>query len=190
MFQWLFLVPVKGGRWHIIHQLAVCPPFTGTRNNHQVQEHESTMCTEAMPNSNMLNIWVFPKNRGTPKIIHFNRGFYEINPSILGYWILSAASRMQVVHLLKWAFQGSSVAGYLWCIGLLVGMLPRTSVAIGWRFVAKRSTCQWVHDNVAKETKYFHLLNISNMTFDEYTVKMKDWPSLAGYLESLDVSET
>ena len=26
------------------------------------------------------------------------------------------------------------------------------------------------------ETKYFHLLNISNMTFNEYTVKMKDWP--------------
>ena len=53
--QWLFLVPVKGGRWHIIPQLAVyttyipliyhlyiafwgvicyLPSFTGTRNNH------------------------------------------------------------------------------------------------------------------------------------------------------------
>ena len=43
LLQWLFLVPVKGGRWHIIPQLAVytfwgvicyLPPFTGTRNNH------------------------------------------------------------------------------------------------------------------------------------------------------------
>ena len=50
--QWLFLVPLKGGRWHIIPQLAVyttyipliycllggekcyLPPFRGTRNNH------------------------------------------------------------------------------------------------------------------------------------------------------------
>ena len=50
--QWLFLVPLKGGRWHIIPQLAgflpliyhlyiafwgvICylPPFMGTRNNH------------------------------------------------------------------------------------------------------------------------------------------------------------
>ena len=49
--QWLFLVPVKGGRWHIIPQLAVCTTyiplilpfgglyatyhlFGGTRNNH------------------------------------------------------------------------------------------------------------------------------------------------------------
>ena len=47
IYQWLILVPVKGGRWHIIHQLAVyttyiplivlafpdmlpIPPFTGT----------------------------------------------------------------------------------------------------------------------------------------------------------------
>eukprot|EP00434_Breviolum_minutum_P013933 symbB.v1.2.012288.t4/scaffold847.1/size158198/3 len=30
------------------------------------------------------------------------------------------------------------------------------------------------------ETKYFHLLNISNMTFNEYTVKMKDWPPHSG----------
>ena len=55
--QWLFLVPVKGGRWHTIPQLAVytliydliiyiyiafwgvicyLPPFMGTRNNHGV----------------------------------------------------------------------------------------------------------------------------------------------------------
>ena len=67
-FEWLFLVPVKGGRWHIITQLAVyttyvpliycllggyiyicyLPPFTGTRNNHwsfsstqQVHENRS-----------------------------------------------------------------------------------------------------------------------------------------------------
>ena len=50
--QWLFVVPLKGGRWHIIHQLAVyttyiplivlafwkiymppIPPLKGTRNN-------------------------------------------------------------------------------------------------------------------------------------------------------------
>ena len=52
LFQRLFLVPLKGGRWHIIPQLAVyttyipliycllggymlpIPPFRGTRNNH------------------------------------------------------------------------------------------------------------------------------------------------------------
>ncbi len=57
--EWLFFVPVKGGRWHIIPQLAVyttyiiyiyiyhlyiafwgvicyLPPFTGTRNNHWI----------------------------------------------------------------------------------------------------------------------------------------------------------
>ena len=36
--QGLFLVPLNGGRWHIIPQLAVyttyIPPFRGTRNNH------------------------------------------------------------------------------------------------------------------------------------------------------------
>ncbi len=52
LYQWLFLVPLKGGRWHIFPQLAVyttyiyhsyiafwgvicyLPPFRGTRNNH------------------------------------------------------------------------------------------------------------------------------------------------------------
>ena len=77
-------------------------------------------------------------------------------------------------------------------IGLLVGMsFCSYWLEVRWRtdqHVDSRKIRPRVH--VAKETKYFHLLNISNMTFDEYTVKMKDWPSLAGDLESLDVSET
>ena len=50
IYHWLFLVPLKGARWHIIPQLAVytthilpsggsyatLPPFRGTRNNHWI----------------------------------------------------------------------------------------------------------------------------------------------------------
>ena len=45
--QWLFLVPLKGGRWHITPQKAIytanwgiicyLPPFMGTKNNHWVK---------------------------------------------------------------------------------------------------------------------------------------------------------
>ena len=38
--QWLFLVPLLGGRWYIITHLAICylPPIRGTRSNHWASE--------------------------------------------------------------------------------------------------------------------------------------------------------
>ena len=82
--QWLFLVPLKGGRWHspspnwqyipLIYHLyiafwgVICylPPFRGTRNNHWYKSYKLEELSTKSPNNKLLTSSHFWKSYKTP----------------------------------------------------------------------------------------------------------------------------